>query len=133
MGRPRKTLAERGNTLPARFRPDKRMLSWDLDWDSALGIEIMGELYALSQDLGGWESLSRQRQILTEKAVFLYLWTVRYESALFTGKPLPFDAGAYHNKLCDLKGFLKDLGLERTARTVGLREHLQSKGSRVAT
>jgi len=119
MGRRRKTLAERSKTLPARYRADQRMLSWPIEWDSALGIKIMGELASLTGDLGGWEHLSRQRQILVEKVVFLYLWTTQYEAALWESKPLPFDAGAYSNKVNVLMGLLAKLGLDRRATPIG--------------
>jgi hypothetical protein len=124
MGRRRKTPDEKANTLPAKYRPDSRVASWALDWTSELGVKVMGELVALSQDLGGWANLSRQRQILVEKVVFLYLWTVQYETALFEGKPPPFDHGAYFNKVNTLHGHLKTLGLERRAKQVKPRAYL---------
>ena len=66
MPRRRQPLSEKLKTLPARYRPAQRMLSWDLAWDSALGIRVTSELLTLATDLGGWENLSRQRQILVE-------------------------------------------------------------------
>src|SRR5437016_6085691 len=119
MGRPRKKPAEKANKLPARYRQDQRIASWPLDWTSELGITVMSELLVLANDLGGWETLSRQEQILVERVVFLYLWTTRYETAMFEGKPPPFDHGAYFNKVNTLHGHLKTLGLERRARNVG--------------
>jgi hypothetical protein len=108
--------SEKVNKLPKRYREDRRIASWDLDWGSALGNKVMGELLILAQDLGGWQSLSRQRQILVEKATFLYLMTTEYETALLAGKPPPFDAGTYSNKVNVLLGHLKTLGLERRAK-----------------
>lgn len=118
MGRPRKPVAEKANNLPAKYDPRRRLASWPIEWDSALGIKVESELLALANDLGGWPNLSRQRQILVEKAVFLYLWTVQYETALFEGKTPPFDHGAYFNKVNTLHGHLKTLGLDRRARDV---------------
>lgn len=123
MGRKRQPMSEKIKTLPARYRPEQRLLSWDIEWDSALGVRITSELAVLAADLGGWETLSRQRQILVEKAVFLYLKTSDYESALLRGDPPPFDAGAYSNKVNVLLGHLRQLGLDRVAKSVrGLRE-----------
>ena len=119
MGRPRKAVAEKANAIPMRYRPDCRIASWPLDWKSELGIKVESELLALANDLGGWHTLSRQRQILVEKVVFLYLWTSQYETALFQGNPLPFDHGAYFNKVNTLHGHLRTLGLERQARSAG--------------
>jgi hypothetical protein len=99
-----------------KYRPSERVASWPLDWKSALGIQVESELIALAQDLGGWETLSRQRQILVERVVFLYLWVMQYETALFEGKPPPFDHGAYFNKVNTLHGHLKTLGLDRQSR-----------------
>jgi hypothetical protein len=127
MGRPRKTPDEKAKTLPAKYRPDRRIASWPLDWTSPLGVQVSGELTALAQDLGGWASLSRQKQILVEKVVFLYLWTTQYETALFKGEKPPFDHGAYFNKANTLHGHLKTLGLERQARPVqDLDEYLKA-------
>jgi hypothetical protein len=118
MGRPRKTLAEKAARLPRKYRPSERIASWPLVWDSALGIEVESELIALSMDLGGWEQLSRQKQILVERVVFLYMWVKQYETALFQGEKPPFDHGAYFNKVNTLHGHLRTLGLERQSRPV---------------
>jgi hypothetical protein len=116
MGRPRKSVAEKALRLPRKYRPSQRIASWPLDWSSTLGIQVESELIALAQDLGGWEQLSRQRQILVERVVFLYLWVTQYETALFQGTTPPFDHGAYFNKVNTLHGHLKTLGLDRQAR-----------------
>lgn len=119
MGRPRKTPAEKLNTLPQRYHPSRRIASWNLDWRSPIGIKVMAELLTLAQDLGGWENLSRQKQILVERVTHMALKCVEWETADYEGKPLPFDHGAYHNKVNALKGYLNDLGLERQARSAG--------------
>jgi hypothetical protein len=116
MGRPRKPPAEKAKTLPARYRQDRRIASWDLDWRSPIAIRVMSELLVLANDLGGWESLSRQKQILVEKVTFLHLKTTEYETAVLEGKPPPFEPGVYSNKVNVLQGLLKALGLERAAR-----------------
>jgi len=118
MPRPRKTVAEKAARLPLKYQPSHRIASWPIAWDSALGAKIEGELISLAQDLGGWEHLSRQRQILVERVVFLYLWVTQYETALFEGKTPPFDHGAYFNKVNTLHGHLKTLGLERRQKPV---------------
>ena len=118
MGRPRLTPEQKINRLPARYRADQRIASWPIAWDSALGIQVMGELLTLAQDLGGWQHLSRQRQILVEKATFLYLKTVEYETALLEGREPPFDAGTYSNKVNVLLGHLRTLGLDRVAKPI---------------
>jgi hypothetical protein len=129
MGRQRKPVAEKANSLPIKYRTDRRVASWPLDWTSELGIRVESELLVLANDLGGWHSLSRQRQILLERVVFLYLWVTRYETALFQGKPLPFDHGAYFNKVNTLHGHLKTLGLDRLARNVRSLRDLMDGGA----
>ncbi len=132
MPRPRKTLAEKAANLPRKYRPSSRIASWPIEWDSALGIQVEGELIALSQDLGGWETLSRQRQILVERVVFLYLWVLQYETALMKGEKPPFDHGAYFNKVNTLHGHLKTLGLDRQAQPVrSLREAMNGSVSQI--
>jgi hypothetical protein len=116
MGYKRLKPTEKLNSLPARYRQDQRIASWDLDWRTPIGIRVMGELLTLATDLGGWENLSRQKQILVEKVVFLYLKTGDYETALFKGETLPFDAGTYSNKVNVLLGHLRTLGLDRVAK-----------------
>ena len=116
MGRPRLKPSEKVNRLPARYRADQRIASWPLAWDSALGIKVMGELLTLAQDLGGWDRLSRQRQILVERVVFLHLKAVEYEAANLQGQSADLDAGTYSNYCNVLMGHLKNLGLDRVAR-----------------
>lgn len=103
-------------SLPAQYRGN--MLGWDLDWRSPIGMRVSAEVYLLAEDLGGWETLSRQRQILVEKAAFLRLKTAEYETAVLKGEPPPYDAGAYSNKVNVLQGHLKTLGLDRKAKPV---------------
>lgn len=108
--------SEKLATLPAKYRSN--LFGWDLDWRSPVGMRLAAEVLMLAQDLGGWDSLSRPRQILVEKAAHLYLRTVEFETAGMLGHPLPFDAGVYSNKLNLLQGYLRTLGLERKARNV---------------
>jgi hypothetical protein len=119
MGYKRLDATKKLTRLPERYRQDRRIPAWKLDWRSPLGIQVMGELLTLAQDVGGWETLSRQKQILVEKVTFLYLKTGEYETALLTGEKPPFDAGTYSNKVNVLLGHLRTLGLERVAKPVG--------------
>src|SRR5207248_1903497 len=107
MGRPRKPPAEKAKTLPARYRQDQRIASWNLDWRSPIGIRVMSELLVLANDLGGWETLSRQKQILVERIVYHVIKLAEFETADFEGKPLPFERGVASNKANVLKGYLK--------------------------
>jgi len=101
-------------TLPPKYTAN--VFGWDLDWRSPIAMKLAAEVLLLAQDLGGWDSLSRQKQILVERAAYLRLKTAQYETADMQGKPLPFDAGTYSNKANVLHGHLKTLGLERAAR-----------------
>lgn len=118
MGRPRKPPAEKAKTLPARYRQDQRIASWRLDWTSEIGIRVMSELLVLANDLGGWENLSRQRQILVERAVHHIIKLAEFETADFEGKPLPFDHGVASNKANVLSGLLTKLGLDHVAKEI---------------
>jgi hypothetical protein len=130
MGRPRKPPAEKAKTLPARYRQDQRIASWNLDWRSPIAIRVMSELLVLANDLGGWDTLSRQKQILVEKITFLHLKTVEYETAVLEGQPPPFESGVYSNKVNVLQGLLRTVGLERKARAVRtLREVMEASAS----
>ena len=130
MGRPRLTPANKANALPARYSQGQRIPTWKLDWRSPIGIKVMGELLTLATDLGGWDTLSRQRQILVERATFLHLKINEYESALLIGEKPPFDAGTYSNKVNVLLGHLRALGLDRVAKPVrNLREIMDGKAA----
>ncbi len=92
----------------------------------------MSELAVLADDAGGWENLSRQKQLLVERIVHHVIKLVEFETADFEGKPLPFDRGVASNKANVLKGYLKDLGLERSARPVrSLREVMNGSISQI--
>jgi len=116
MGYKRLKPAEKLLTLPAKYTGN--LFAWDLDWRSPIGMRLAAEVLLLAQDLGGWDSLSRQKQILVERAAYLRLQVAAYETAQMTGKPLPFEGGVYSNKTNVLLGHLKALGLERQARPV---------------
>jgi hypothetical protein len=114
-------------SLPTKYTSN--VLGWDLDWRSPVGMRLAAEVLLLAQDLGGWESLSRQRQILVERAAYLRLQTTAYETAHMKGEALPFDAGTYSNKVNVLLGHLKTLGLDRVAKDAGdFGAELWSKG-----
>ena len=133
MGRKRLPPAEKLRSLPTRYRPDRRIASWNIDWRTPVGIRVMGELLTLAQDLGGWDSLSRQKQILVERCTFLLLRTIEYEEAAMQGKPVPFDHGTYSNHCNVLLGHLRQLGIERQARPVsGLQQYLAAQSKAAA-
>lgn len=124
--------AQKLSTLPAKYTGN--LFAWNLDWRSPIGMKIAAEVLLLAQDLGGWDSLSRQRQILVERAAYLRLKTAEYETAELTGKPLPFEAGTYSNKANVLLGHLKTLGLERQSKPIeSLHEYLAAQDATAAT
>jgi hypothetical protein len=114
MGYKRLKPDEKLKTLPAKYTANA--LGWNLDWRSPIALRLSAEVLMLAQDLGGWSSLSRQKQILVERTAYLRLKTAEYETADMQGKPTPFDGGTYSNKANVLLGHLKALGLERLAR-----------------
>ena len=110
--------------LPARYR---RGVLWTTDKRCKVTREIATDLVELSQDLGGWDSLSAQQRMLCERVVFLRRRCLEFESAVMAGKELPFEAGTYSNLANVLVGYLKALGLERRQKAVkSLHEHLRS-------
>jgi hypothetical protein len=102
--------------LPARYR---RGVLWSLDKRSEIAREVTADLIELSQDIGGWDSLSTQQRILCERIVFLRRQALAFESAVMASKPLPFEHGAYSNIANVLAGYLKALGLKRQSRSAG--------------
>jgi hypothetical protein len=108
-------------SLPAKYT--QRVSSWDLDWRSPMGIQVMSELLTLAQDLGGWDELSRMEQILVERATFLSLKVSEFETAMLAGEPTKLDAGVHSNYCNVLSGILSKLGLKRRSKPVrSLRE-----------
>jgi hypothetical protein len=101
--------------LPARYR---RGVLWDLDKRSEIAREVTADLVELSQDVGGWDSLSTQQRILCERIVFMRRRALEFESAVMAARELPFEHGAYSNICNVLAGYLKALGLARRARMV---------------
>ena len=101
--------------LPARFRP---RFAWRLDRRSKAVREVAADLIALWQDLGGFEVLSTQQLMLTERIVFMHRRVIEFESAVMAGTAPPFEYGTYTNLANTLIGHLRTLGLERKARTV---------------
>ncbi len=124
MGRPRKTPAEKLKTLPLRYRAN--LFSWNLDWRTPVAQRLASEVLLIAQTYGGWEFLTRPKQILVERAAHLACQVAEWETAERLGTALPFDHGTYSNKANVLSGLISKLGLERIARPVGdLQEHLR--------
>jgi len=124
--------AEKLKTLPAKYT--RNIASWALDWRSPIGLRVMSELLTLAQDLGGWETLSRQEQILVERATFLSLKVSEFETAMLTGEPTKLDAGVHSNYCNVLSGILAKLGLKRRALPVQeLQEYLASTDAAATT
>lgn len=101
--------------LPARYR---RGVLWNLDKRSEIAREVSADLVELSQDLGGWDSLSTQQRILCERIVFMRRRALEFESAVMAGREPPYEHGAYSNICNVLVGYLKALGLKRQARPI---------------
>jgi hypothetical protein len=108
--------------LPKRFQ---RGVIWKLDRRCKVVREVAGDLMALWRDLGGYESLSHQQLVLTERVAFIRYRVLVFESAVLSGKEPPFDEGTYSNLANVLMGHLKTLGLARRAKpTDGLQARL---------
>jgi hypothetical protein len=116
--------SEKLKTLPAKYT--ERVSSWDLDWRSPIGQQVMSELLTLAQDLGGWDELSRMEQILVERATFLSLRVSEYETAKLDGKPATLDDGQYSASVNVLQGIVAKLGLKRRARHVSALDYAAS-------
>jgi len=116
--------AEKLKTLPAKYT--ERVSSWDLDWRSPIGQQVMSELLTLAQDLGGWDELSRMEQILVERATFLSLRVSEYETAKLDGKPTTLEDGQYSASVNVLQGIVAKLGLKRRSRQVSALDYAAS-------
>jgi hypothetical protein len=113
MGRPHKSPSERAKRLPATH---VNRLPWRIDLRSPAAIEIMTEAYLLANDLGGWETLSRQRQLIVARAAYLAVRVTEHESDKLAGRPTTFDEGVHSNQTSLLFGALNKLGLDRQAK-----------------
>jgi hypothetical protein len=111
--------------LPKRF---KRGVIWKLDRRCKVVREVAGGLMALWQDLGGYESLSHQERLLSERVAFIHYRVLAFESAVLSGKEPPFDAGVYSNLANVLMGHLKTLGLNRRASRTNSLQAFLAKG-----
>lgn len=123
--------AEKLKTLPAKYT--QRVASWDLDWRSPIGQQVMSDMLTLAQDLGGWDELSRMEQILVERATFISLKVSEYETAKLDGLPTSLQDGAYSNLCNVLSGLLAKLGLKRRARHVSALDYAASVARRAVS
>lgn len=116
--------SEMPTALPPRYRGG---VFWNLDRRSQVAREVIGQLGALVQDLGGLESLSSQQRMLCERAVFLHRRLIEHESAVLSGKDPLMSVNEHVGATNALLGLLKGLGLKRQARDVGdLRSYLEA-------
>ena len=117
-------LSDKPTALPDRYQ---RLFAWDLDRRCSAVREVAADLTELWQDLGGVEHLSAQKRWLCERVVFIRRRVLAYESDVMAGREASMDAGTYSNHANVLQGYLRTLGLERSARPVKrLHEHIQA-------
>lgn len=116
--------AEKAKRLPKRYAAG---FPWRLDLSTAIGNELMAQLYRLATDVGGYENLSRQQQLLCERAAYIVVRLTEHESAVLTGKPSTLDDGVHSNQTSLLVGILNKLGLERKARPTDLSAYLKRR------
>lgn len=107
-------------TAPTSFAP-----GWieALDGRTAIAQDVRKRYVALTNDLGGEESLSYQKRSLVERALWLEVHLRGLERTLAeTGE---LDSGRWVNAVNSLVGLYKSLGLDRQSRPVGMAEVLK--------
>lgn len=99
--------------IPGRYSAD-----WieRLDGRTSIAKAVSERLHALTNDLGGVESLSYQQRSLCKRAIWMEAIIEQQEAELARGGEV--DQGRLTQAVNSLIGLLKTLGLERRAREV---------------
>jgi hypothetical protein len=87
-----------------------------LDYRTAMAKEMRERFVALTNDLGGVDSLSYAQRSLCERALWLEFWLASQERSLAAGSE--FDAGKWTQACNALQGIFTKLGLRRVPRDV---------------
>lgn len=111
--------------------PQKYSHDWleKLDGRTAIAKAVNERYHALTQDLGGADRLSYQRQSLCKRAIYLEAIIETQEAALSRGEEV--DQGKLTQATNTLIGLLKTIGLDRVARDVpDLAEYLKARADK---
>ena len=110
--------------------PERFTAGWldRLDGRYAMATELRQRFTALTDDLGGADSLSYAQRSLCERALWLEYWLASQERELARGGG--FNVGSWVQAVNSLQGILTKLGLQRVARDVpSLSEWIQKQGA----
>ncbi|WFM70987.1 hypothetical protein [Halomonas sp. CKK8] len=110
--------------IPDTYSPD-----WltKLDGRTRVAQIVNERLYALEQDLGGYERLSYQRRSLAKRAVWMEAIIEKQEAALARDQEV--DLGKLAQAVNTLMGILRTLGLDRQTIDVSLAEYVKKQES----
>lgn len=105
-------------TLPAP--PEEFAAGWLGKLDSRYGLtqEMRQRYAALTDDLGGADTLSYAARSLCERALWLEYWLSMQERELVGGADGAFDVGKWTQAVNSLQGLYSKLGLRRVPRDV---------------
>lgn len=87
-----------------------------------------GIINAIYSDLGGKENVSIMQQMICEKIAYLKLMTAQAELTMARGGRI--DEPAYLNAINCLSGLLSKIGLKRKAKSISLRDYLNTQASK---
>jgi hypothetical protein len=112
----------KADEIPPEYAP-----GWmsQLDGRLAIAKDVRSRATALTNDLGGLDSLSYQQRSLVERAIWLEFWLTQQERALAEGKD--FQVNAWVQASNALLGLYRHLGLKRVAKSVqDLHQYMRS-------
>ena len=98
-----------------------------LDKRTALFQSLAARLHQLHEDLGGFDALSVQKQVLCERAVFLEMRVRDIESRAVAGEDVNWST--YGFLVNALGALMAKLGLERKVRHVDPRSYIDQKAA----
>lgn len=115
-------MASKRQTVPQEFTPG---FLQQLDARTAVAQTLQLRFNALTDDLGGVQSLSYQQRSLVERVLWLEYWIQTTETDLANGGD--FDVGKWVQACNAIQGIYSKLGLNRTAKDVNLGSFLQQR------
>jgi len=108
-----------------RTVPDTFGFNWlqELDSRTSIAREMRERYIALTNDLGGADSLSYQQRSLVERALWLEYWLAKQERELASGGE--FAINSWVQGCNSLQGIYSKLGLARQAKEISLQDYLR--------
>lgn len=108
--------------VPEQYTPD-----WleKLDGRTRIAQVVNERMHSLTDDLGGFESLSYQKRSLIKRAIWMECVIEQQEAALARGEQV--DQGKLTQAVNSLIGLLKTLGLERAVKDLNLSDYIAGK------